>query len=123
MRARAYKMTLKEGYKETATEREVSVMNVGKSLTPDQFGELLDNFCNSFGVGAHTGMQVGRYLQGSHRTLQRSVVVFLLGILKGIQEDVNMDYGVDPRNEQAIKTARKIAELIDAGELDCGMMI
>lgn len=123
MRKRAYKMTLKEGYKETATEREVSVMNVSKSLTPDQFGELLDNFCNTFSVGAGTGLQVGQYLQDSHRTLQRSVVVFLLGILKGIQEDVNMEYGVDPRNERAIIVARKIAELIEAGELDCGMMI
>lgn len=63
--------------------------------------------------------EVGLLLRNKHRTLQRSVVVFCLGILKGISQQEH----TDARNADAIATAKQVTEMVENGDLNVGMFI
>lgn len=99
----------------------VGTHDVAKSINSAQFGQLLEEKCNSYSCEFADGQRIGRMLQSSHRTLQATVVRFLLGIVVGLGEQT-LAY-TDPRNETAVKCSKKIAEMIDNGTLDIGYMI
>jgi len=80
------------------------------------FARLLDDYLNAGGKQFPDGQRVGLELRKTHRTLQRQVVAFCLGIICGISEQ---EY-TDPRNETAIATAKKIFEMVSNGELPVG---
>jgi hypothetical protein len=84
--------------------------------TPLHFARIFDNFLNSGGKQYSSGVEVGKELRTTHRTLQRLAVCFALGIIAGLSEQ---EY-TDARNETAIKTAKKIKEMVDNGELPLG---
>ena len=97
----------------------VSVYKLARSMTPENFARLLDNFLNVGGKGFNEGKLVGLHLRHTHRTLQRLAICFALGLIAGLSEQ---DY-TDARNETAIQTAKKVAEMLKAGELPTGFYI
>ena len=102
-----------------ATGETISTYQLAKSMTLENFSTLLDEFLNLGGKGFPEGKQTGLQLRYTHRTLQRLVICFALGMIAGLSEQEH----TDPRNETAIKTAKKIVELMEAGELSLGLYI
>ncbi len=108
---------------ENPEERKVYLSSVARALRTDpaQVAALLDDYVNVFADHLELGRKVGREMHRSHRTLQRSEVLFLLGMLCGLAEQ--WPDWTDPRNERAIEAANKVRELVEAGELYCGPMV
>ena len=65
------------------------------------------------------GKEIGLQLRFTHRTLQRLVICFAFGLIAGLSEQ---EY-TDPRNETAIQPAKKIAQMLEDGELPLGLYI
>ena len=102
---------------EDVIDAEVSVYSIAKCITSEQFAELLDTYVNNYSVGYGHGHNIGLKLRSSHRTLQRSIIVELVGIIAGISEQ---DY-TDARNEHAIKLAKSIKALYE--DIGAGWMV
>ena len=101
------------------TRETISVYTLAKSLTPETFASLLDDFLNLGGKGYREGKEIGLQLRSTHRTLQRLVICFAFGLIAGLSEQ---EY-TDPRNETAIQTAKKVVQMMEAGELPFGCYI
>jgi len=101
------------------TGSSISTFEVARSLSLDNFTKLFDEYLNLGGKGFEDGKQVGLKLRLTHRTLQRLAICFAFGIIVGLSQQ---EY-TDPRNEVAIGTAKKVAELIEKGELPVGFYI
>jgi len=101
------------------TRETISVYTLAKSLTPETFASLLDDFLNLGGKGFREGKEIGLQLRFTHRTLQRLVICFAFGLIAGLSEQ---EY-TDPRNETAIQTAKKVVQMMEAGELPFGCYI
>ena len=101
------------------TRETISVYTLAKSLTPETFASLLDDFLNLGGKGYREGKEIGLQLRFTHRTLQRLVICFAFGLIAGLSEQ---EY-TDPRNETAILTAKKVVQMVEAGELPFGCYI
>ena len=97
----------------------VSIYAVARSITPEKFARLLDNYLNYGGKGFNEGRLVGLHLRHTHRTLQRLVICFALGLIMGLSEQEH----TDARNQTAIETAKKLAQMMREGELPMGMHI
>lgn len=97
----------------------VSIYAIARSITPQNFAKLLDNYLNLGGKDIVDGKLVGLYLRNTHRTLQRLSVSFAIGLIVGLSEQ---DY-TDARNEEAIKTAKKLAQMVRDGELPLGFYL
>lgn len=95
---------------------EISTYQLVRALTLENFTKLFDDFLNLGGKQYAEGKEVGERLRFTHRTLQRSAVCFALGLIAGISQQEH----TDPRNEQAIETAQKIKEMLDAGDFPLG---
>jgi len=97
----------------------VSIYAIARSITPLNFAKLLDNYLNLGGKDFRDGKVIGLHLRHSHRTLQRLAVCFALGLIVGLSEQEH----VDARNEEAIKSAKKLAQMLKAGTLPTGFFI
>ena len=98
---------------------ELNAYILARSLSPENFATLIEDYLNLGGKGFREGKQVGLQLRFTHRTLQRLVICFAFGLIAGLSEQEF----TDPRNEQAIQTAKKIAQMLEAGELPVGSYI
>ena len=89
----------------------LGISRVGRSLKdePEKLAKLIGEVMNSFGNPAEFGLQVGQEMHTEHRTLQRLVIIWAFNLLKGIS---HQEY-TDPRNEDAIVAAKKLAEMMD----------
>ena len=101
------------------TGEALSVYSLAKSLTPGNLAALIDDYLNLGGKGYREGHEIGLQLRFTHRTLQRLVICFAFGLIVGLSEQEH----TDPRNETAIKTAKKIAQMLADGELPVGLYI
>jgi len=106
-------------YKITVGEEELSVRDVAKALTNEQFAEMLGDYMNCFCNEYNKGQEIGQLLQRQHRTLQGSVCRLLLGMLVGIGDT---EYS-DPRNEKAVAVGKQLKAMIESNELNFGYMI
>ena len=97
----------------------VSIYGIARSMTPMNFAKLLENHLNLNGKGFNEGKLIGMHLRHSHRTLQRLAVCFTIGLIAGLSEQ---NY-TDARNEEAIKTAKKLAQMVRDGELPLGFYL
>ena len=95
--------------KTDVVDAEVSAYAVAKSMDQDQFAELLDTYTNVMRNDYKHGFDIGCKLRSAHRTIQRSIIVLLVGIISGLSEQLRTDL----RNEQAIKLAKQIRELYE----------
>ena len=98
------------------TSEEISIYKVAKSMSAENFAILFEDFLNLGGKQFQEGRLIGLHLRHTHRTLQRLAVCFALGMIVGLSEQER----TDPRNETAIKTAKKLAEMVRNGELPMG---
>lgn len=98
------------------TGQTISTYQVAKSMSIENFAAMFDEFLNLGGKGWREGKQVGLQLRFTHRSLQRLAICFCLGIICGLAEQ---QY-TDPRNETAIQTAQKVAQMVAEGELEFG---
>ena len=98
------------------TGETISTYQIAKSLTTENFAALLDEYLNLGGKDFREGKEIGLQLRYTHRTLQRLVICFALGLIVGLSEQ---EY-TDPRNETAIRTAQIVAQMMEDGELPLG---
>ena len=101
------------------TGETISTYTVARSLTSDNFAALLDEFLNLGGKDFREGKEIGLQLRFTHRTLQRLAICFSFGLISELSEQ---DF-TDPRNETAIETAKKIAQMLEDGDLPLGLYI
>lgn len=101
------------------TGETLSTYQVAKSLSSENFAALLDEYLNLGGKDFREGREIGLQLRFTHRTLQRLVICFAFGLIAGLSEQEN----TDPRNETAIQTARKVAQMLEDGELPLGLYL
>ncbi len=101
------------------TGETINTHQVAKSMTLENFAALLDDFLNLGGKGFREGKEVGMQMRFTHRTLQRLAICFAFGMIAGLSEQQR----TDPRNETAILTAKKIAVMLEEGELPLGFYI
>ena len=101
------------------TGETISTYQVAKSLSSENFAALLDEYLNLGGKDFREGREIGLQLRFTHRTLQRLVICFAFGLIAGLSEQEN----TDPRNETAIQTARKVAQMLEDGELPLGLYL
>ncbi len=110
---------LKQLNSTSSTNESISTYTIAMSMSLINFTKLLDEFLNLGGKGFPEGKKVGLDLRFTHRTMQRLVICFAFGIICGLAEQEH----TDPRNEIAIQTAKKVADMIKDGELPFGMYI
>ena len=108
-----------ESHMTEPTGETVSIYAIARSITPQNLAKLLDNYLNLGGKGFDEGKLVGLHLRHTHRTLQRLAICFALGLIFGLSEQ---EY-TDARNQTAIETAKKIAQMVKDGELPTGMYL
>ena len=101
------------------TGETLNTYQIAKSLSLENFAALLDDFLNLGGKGFREGKEAGLQLRSTHRTLQRLVICFAFGLIAGLSEQ---EY-TDPRNETAIQTAKKVAQMLAEDELPLGPYI
>ena len=106
-------------YQSEFTGEKISVYSVARSITPQNLAKLLDAYLNLGGRGFGDGKEVGHQLRSMHRTLQRLAACFALGLIVGLSEQ---EY-TDARNETAIATARKLAQMVKDGQLPMGLYL
>lgn len=108
-------------YNYDTNEREevgtVSMYTLRRSINEKQLAALLEGYLNGGRMDA--GWHVGLMLRFTHRTLQRLAIKFCLDLLRGISKQVDGD----PRNQDALDTAKEITRQYEAGELNIGMYI
>ena len=105
--------------REEPGDETVSIYALARSMTPENFTKLFDQYINLGSKGFSEGKQIGLNLRFTHRTLQRLAICFALGLVIGLSEQ---QYS-DARNETAIETAKKLARMVENGELPTGMYI
>lgn len=94
----------------------ISAHSLARSMTSENFTALFDDYLNLGGKDFREGKEIGHQLRFTHRTLQRLAICFAFGIIVGLSEQ---DY-TDARNETAIKTAQKVAQMVEGGEFPLG---
>ena len=94
----------------------VSIHKLARSMTPENFTKLFDNYLNLGGKQFQEGRLIELHLRYTHRTLQRLAICFALGLIAGLSEQER----TDPRNREAIQTAKKLAQMFRDGELPLG---
>ena len=97
----------------------ISIYALARSMTPENFTKLFDQYLNLGSKGFSEGKQIGLNLRTTHRTIQRLAICFALGLVIGLSEQ---QYS-DARNEIAIKTAKIVAQMMEEGDLPLGLYI
>jgi hypothetical protein len=108
-----------ESHMTEPTGEVISIYAIARSITPENFAKLLDNYLNLGCRGFSEGKLVGLHLRYTHRTLHRLAICFALGMITGLSEQ---EY-TDARNQTAVETAKKIAQMVRDDELPTGMYI
>lgn len=78
------------------TEFGITLRDLARTLTPEQMGDLVCNFVNSFG-NKDSAERMSAAIQQSHRTLQASAIRFMLETLLAYDPGTY----IDARNEGA----------------------
>jgi len=97
----------------------ISTYALARAITPANFTELFDQYLNLGAKGFREGQQIGLNLRYTHRTLQRLAICFAIGLVIGLSEQ---QY-TDARNETAIETAKKMAQMVEEGDLPLGSYV
>ena len=112
-----YQYPQEEADNEQATT--VTIARLARSLDNGTMADLIGEYVNVGMKDFADGYAAGHKARKEHRTIQRSIVCFALGILCGISEQES----TDERNATAIATAKKVKDLVEAGQLPTGMLI
>jgi hypothetical protein len=100
----------------------VDTHTLARSMTPEQFQQLLSDYLNVGGKQLTEGENIGRLARTDHRTLQRLEIAFALGIVSGLADQE--ERFTDDRNHDAVMAAKKVKTMLnDTGELNIGMYV
>lgn len=105
--------------KEVVDDGQVSTYSIAKAMTTENMVEVLSDWMNSFSKDYGTGVEIGKQLEGKHRTLQSSVGRLCVGILVGLGKQ----RFTDARNEAIVKLGQDIERMLEDGTLNKGYMI
>ena len=105
--------------REEPGDETISIYALARSMTPENFTKLFDQYLNLGSKGFPEGKQIGLNLRSTHRTLQRLAICFAFGLIIGLSEQ----HYSDARNKTAIETAKKLARMVENGELPFGSYI
>jgi len=108
-----------ETRKTELTGEAVGIHRLANSMTAENFTRLFEKFLNLGGKQFQEGRLIGLRLRRTHRTLQRLAICFALGMISGLSEQDR----VDARNETAIETAKRLAQMVKDGELPVGFYL
>ena len=104
----------------TIQDTEYTTRDLARSMDAEQMAGVIDDWLNNIArEGFNSGKEIGHTLRTTHRTLQRSAVLMAFGILAGLAEQ---DY-TDPRNTDAIQSAKVIAQMLAEGKLSFGAFL
>jgi len=106
-------------YHYEATGQTISTHQIARSMSSENFTRLFDTFINLGAKGFAQGKEMGLQLRFTHRTLQRLAICYMLGVIVGLSEQGHSD----ARNEEALSTAKKIADMVAKSELPTGLYI
>jgi hypothetical protein len=81
---------------------------------------LIDDYLNCGGKEYREGLEVGQILTSTHPTLQGQAIRFALGIIMAFAKK---DSFLDDRNRTAVLMCKKIAKMVEDGELHAGYYI
>lgn len=97
---------------------DISLRDIAKSAKAEDIAGILENYLNSYTLGSKIGVDIGKLFGdgNAHRTIQGQFVNFALGLLYGYAEVQDPKYS-DLRNQEAVRTAHKIKELLEDGTL------
>lgn len=98
--------------KEEVIDGEVAVNAIAKAIKPDQLGELICDFLNSYSNSYRSGTEAGKVIADNHRTLQGCAVNFMLAALIELANN-----GTDPRNQSAVQTCQFIRQALKDGTI------
>lgn len=101
-------------------ETSLSIYRLVRAITREQFAQFLDDYVNCGMKDYRDGEALGKILQTTHPTLQASVIRLAMGIIIGLSKDKSY---TDARNETPIAMGKKIAKMVEDGELKMGWMI
>lgn len=105
--------------REEPGDETISIYALARSMTPENFTKLFDQYLNLGSKGFSEGKHIGLNLRSTHRTLQRLAICFAIGLIIGLSEQEHSD----ARNETAIKTAKIVAQMMEEDELPLGLYI
>ena len=108
-----------ESGREEPSGETISTFTLARLMTPENFTKLFDQYLNLGAKGFPEGKRIGLNLRSTHRTLQRLAICFALGLIIGLSDQ---QYS-DARNETAIETSKKLAEMYKKDELPTGLYI
>jgi len=97
----------------------VSIWTIARNVDEEALASIFKTWINVMGRDYNSGVKFGKHLRKLHRTLQRSMICFLIGAIAGISDQER----VDARNETAIATAKKIRDMYENLELPMGPFI
>lgn len=104
----------------TVEDGDIDIYLPAKCATTGNVASFLETYMNIMSRDPYTtGHEVGLQFSRIHRTLQRSIVGFCIGILCAMGEQ---EY-TDARNETAIQTCRTIKKMHDEDTLLIGQFI
>ena len=98
---------------------EIDLCHMTRCLSEEQMVYVLKTYVNTYGF-EEIAIRVGKQLGNIPNPLQRNIVIFCLGILRGLS---GKDISIDARNEVAITVAKKITRLHDEGKLHTESMV
>lgn len=102
------------------TDTEISVFDITKNLTRRNLADILSEWLNMGFKDYKDGVALGKMFQTEHRTMQGVIIRFCLGVIIGMSKDVQY---TDARNETPIEMGKKLAKMVEDGELNMGYLI
>jgi len=114
-----YEISLTQYNYDTRQTENIGTVHIGtlaRSITAEQMATLLENFLNGGrGDSPSAHRIIAQHFTATHRTLQASAVRFHLGIVAQYAKEYQKAWGdsTDPRNENAVRVARKIEAMME----------
>lgn len=103
-----YNRNVEEYSYERNVEKPANIYDLAHHITRNVNGGYIGS-SGAFG----NGVKMGMYLRREHKTLQGCIINFLFGIICGL---ANQEY-TDPRNEEGVKSCKKIRDFLENDEI------
>lgn len=91
---------------------------VVRELTPEQLFGVIDDWVNTHSSNISNAGFITKALNGTHRTLQQNFVGMFFNVLVQYGQQHQGEFSFDARNEDAVMLCRKLAKLVEDGELE-----
>ncbi len=86
--------------------------------TPKDIRDLMSRFVNSMSHASGAGKELADAITNDHPTLQQQMVALMFQTLLALGKNERWQEYTDPRNEKAAAACKKLADLVDSGDLN-----